>query len=764
MKRTPTLFIALGGTGAEIAFRLRRRILTHAWGDNATNVLINDLHEFPLAEFIYYDLDTTSYLERRDTGSDPLSNLVRFSDDERLTSKLDIDKYFRNDDEIYKYPLIREWYPLTRKKLLDVGIEAERAYLNIRAFSRLYFFDKYKRLKDLIQIKITLLLNNLSNSAALGRLGIKIEPASLRIVVITSAAGGTGSGSFLDMGYLAKWLAKKQLLGAKVDLCLMLPSECGYSAHGKSRTEANTYAALMELESCMEHGIQLVKGWSAFESEYPDLPRTPYDDVFLLDTGNLALRKKEEVTDLFDMVADTLFEDFIPSDFSMRKNAIRVCHAQYKFDSFSLPVDHTKYGSMKMKYSKTYSAFGQSIIETQLKQVQDGIACKATTDNPLIKMLEEMLLSERRALFQNCLESAMPWVEANVAGIWAVNPDQYMCVVGVDGVAIFAQRFGDEFKSSVPTRAGMPATKINFYESGIPGKLTCYVELSGIPLTALNQLPKWRESYEEESQKIPVNIHKDRTLFVHPLAPSAVTLDRVLAVHFKLFIQGVVLGVLKARVDDPQERVYCLKVSGEELSIGNERSIRMGGLASGGLLHDLQRKVADALDQIKSPAQYSGLVALYDFYTKCVYPPAIVRDEGWFESVQEGFSNVMCRQLGEEAQKVLGEKFPNTDSGLIVRLRDILENWTDEIDCSESDVYEHEVGRPHMAKRSMKPECFQSGWPKITVHADEGSAKLKICLNCGEKVGAGSKYCPNCGSKFSDIPPPLPFYNVPPVD
>jgi hypothetical protein len=39
-----------------------------------------------------------------------------------------------------------------------------------------------------------------------------------------------------------------------------------------------------------------------------------------------------------------------------------------------------------------------------------------------------------------------------------------------------------------------------------------------------------------------------------------------------------------------------------------------------------------------------------------------------------------------------------------------LDSWTDEIEDSETDVYENEVGKSHKAKRILKPEFFQSGW------------------------------------------------------
>lgn len=1119
----PTLFIGVGGSGMEISLRVRRRIINYVWGGRDNPVRIANLTEFPLAQFVNFDLNAGAVTESgQSAATDPLADLVKFSDEEKLIFPLDMDKYLRTDGELNTYPHIASWFPLTRKKALELGIDPSKGAGQIRSLSRLYFFDKYTALKSMIEGKIGALLAGVSTKNKTERLRLELEPASLRVVVIASSAGGTGSGSFLDMGYLAKWLAKKQLMGAKVDLCLMLPS--GYSGHGKSRTEANTYGALMELETCMK-GLKYVERWK--KDEDPELLPKPYDEVFLFDTGNLALKKTAKATDLFDMVADILFEDFTSADFANNKRSIAPNQNQYKIDSFSLPVDAKKYGSMKMMYSKAYSAFGQSIIDTQLEQRRDEIACgqvndmlkvffgiasdsdggrkvppptpddgrgllkehaycgkenfklaykfaaskaavpyheglefamhklvdqllyegdkpmlgslhdrinraideirvstekdqrlprvdklrseldrdlgieggatdagargiedaikarrkvvfqdlvadnssllkalwaavdnkekggldytiqlierikdciendatgilrdmetaqkwfsglcdklrggdlqvlrddigntkggsffggtkkdnaegiltnigdairwyvearlrevacreaavllkdlsawlghhkgldertnrklwsadsfagklaeyeklvveimssmneevirtreatkqghaayqivKASTaeldaarkldpkkamewaksifdnlggsrvifqklenevsraeligqlrglaltklpaigndqNNPLIKALTEMNESERKALFQHCLDMAMPWVEANLEGFWTVNPDQYSCVIGVNGAKLFENKFGDEFKACFPARARLTGDKLKniFYETGVPGKLTCYVELSGVPLPALNMLSSWRDSYNEEGKKIPVHTHKDKTLFVHPMAPSSGTLDR-LAEHFKLYLQGVLLGVLKLRADDPEERVYCLTVQGEELSIGNERTIRMEGVASEHLSY-LQKKVSDALDRLKSPVQYAGLVALYDFYKKCVYPPAKVINENKVEVLADGFCNVMCGILGEDALKALKKKSAVADidtNDLIALLTgnsdpdkwenfETLDLWTYEIDSSDTDVYEQEVGALHKPKRILKPEFFQAGW------------------------------------------------------
>lgn len=703
-KIRPTLFIALGGTGAEITLRLRRRILSHAWGCADNPVHIDNLSEFPLAQFILYDLDAASSLENvKANASDPLTNLVRFIDEEKLTSTLDINKYFRTDNELDKYPHISEWFPLPFKKLRELGIDHFRLPA-VRMFSRLYFCDKYRHLKSMMEGAIGSLLASVTNKPNLERLSLEMEPASLKVVIIASTAGCIGSGSFIDMGYLAKWLSNRQVMGAKVDLCLMLPSGYGDSGHGKTRSEANTYAALMELETCMGNGTEFVKGWSNMEC--PNLPQRPYDDVFLFDTINIAQKKTVKIEDVFDMVADTLFEDFNPSEFSSRKSRISINMMQWKIVPFSPPIDGRKYGEMKMMYSKAYSAFGQSIINTQLVQQLSEIT-RGQVNETLLTMLEKMPASERRALFQNCLEMAMPWIEANLEGVWAVNPEQYVCVVGVDSARIFEQKFGDEFKSAIPASIRMPIRKISFFESGVPDKLTCYVELSGIPLTALTKLPNWRESYEEKNKSTPVHIHKDRTLFVHPLAQDEATLAR-LADHFKLFVQAIVLGVLKPRVDGRKELLYCLRKSGMEYLIGNERLVRMDGLQND-LAELLRRQMMEVLEHLETTAQYAGLIAIYNYYAQGVYPPAILRDGGVDYDV-EGFANVMCTILGDETRKMLAEVSDIDPSKLVARLEDNLAIWTDEIEGSETDVYEHEVNKSHMPKRILKSEFFQTGW------------------------------------------------------
>lgn len=733
---TPTLFIALGGTGAEIALRLRHSIISHEWGCDENSVRLDSLDQYPLAQFLYYDLDAYYCLAdnpniKRITESEHLEKQVNFREEEKLVSKLEIDKYLRTHEALCRYPLIEEWFPCSRRLICELGIDPSMGTGQLRWLSRLYFFDKYQNLKAMIKGKIdSLLLCGITNVAKLERLGLRQEKESFRVVILASTAGGTGSGSFLDMGYLTKWLATEYLARAEVDLLLMLPG--GFKSAGRSRTEANAYGALMELETCIQQEAPFFSRWSVYEES--NLPRTPFDNIFLFDSTNLVGKKASTVSDLYNMAADVLFEELTSPHASGSLRALREDKKKYKFDPFQIPVDSEKYGSMKIRYSKSYSSFGRSVCD--------------------IQMLESLSSSERKALFYECIAKSMSWVGATIEESWFDHPYKYICLVSVNGAQEFEKKYGEEFRSALPAKTGLTACQIRFRESSEAGKITCYVELIGMPLLALNDLPGWRISYEEENMKIPVHLHKDKTLFVNPMPPTMAELEG-LAEDFKLFIQGIALGVLAPTYS--HEKPYCISICGELRHIGKERLIRIEGLLP--CYHKkLNELVNDTLDRIRTPLLHAALVVLYDFYAHHVYPPARSQDEYCRETMVEGFCHVMCRKLAEDARKSLEYKSLGVGADLLDRLRESLEIWTDEIEGSEVDLYEHEVGSNHLPKRVVKREFFEPGW----LEAQYGAIhKGKSCTSCGLMLEGDPNYCPECGGLLAA---PLAVLSPPQLD
>ena len=364
----PTLFIGVGGTGMQVLMRVRRRILNNLWGNPGQRQRVDKLDEFPVAQFIHFDLDSGAVVESGESQAQDLQfDLLKFTDDEKIVGSFDADKYGRDDDSLERYPHIKEWLPLTPQKIRDLNFDMQAGAGQVRAVSRLYFFDKYSKVRDKIRLKLKNLKAGLSHERQLSELGLRMEPGRFRIVVVGSVAGGTGSGSFLDMGYLARWIAETEVEHADVELMLFLPS--GFTKNNKDRTEGNGYAALMEMESAMMGNQGYLSRWDSYDR--PKLARSPYSEVFLVDSGNLAQQHTDSVDDIYHMVADSLFEDFASADFARAKRSIAVNQAQHKNSMYKAPVPQNRFGDMRLYFSQRYSSFGMSVLDTRQEAARD---------------------------------------------------------------------------------------------------------------------------------------------------------------------------------------------------------------------------------------------------------------------------------------------------------------------------------------------------------------------------------------------------------
>lgn len=361
-KLRPTLFVALGGTGKEIVLRLRRRILQSDWG----GIRINDLSRFPIASFLYFDTDTTEAVESdRAQSADPLARAVAFTEREKLQRRVDVRRYM---NELDAYPLIRNWLPKGELQAIDT----EKGAGQVRAISRLLFFDTFREFKALASAQGAAVLNSVGRQNDLAHLRLDIEP-ELRVVVVASAAGGTGAGSFIDVGLALRSLRNPK--PAQVDLMLLLPG--GFRGANEQRVNANAFAALMELEHAMRPNAfpPYVTRWT--ENESPEAAMTPYNDAYLFDTRNVMGAGTEgKVENIYDMVSDILFEDFGSSDFASKKRSVSVNQTQHKIGSY-FPRLAENVGSRSLSYNITYSSFGQATIDTKGQAALDTAVAEA---------------------------------------------------------------------------------------------------------------------------------------------------------------------------------------------------------------------------------------------------------------------------------------------------------------------------------------------------------------------------------------------------
>lgn len=358
----PTLFIGAGGTGLEVLLRIRRRILSAVWNPRQP-VRLNAIGQFPAARFLHLDLDSNAVIDDgKSRQADPWYEQVRLADEERLVETLDLAQYHESDDSLARFPLIEQWMPLRPRKMRTLGIDPAQGAGQIRALARLYLFDKYPKLRARIKGALNALGSNAgaARKEEYARLGLQVDTSRFRVVVIASNAGGTGAGAALDLGWLAKAIARQEVPESQVDLVLLMPS--GFARANKERTEANAYATLMELETAMRDMDANLR-WADPDSLAGR--GAPFDDVFLVDNANLANKATDDLRDVYQMVADTLFEDLASADFASRKRSVAVNQQQHKLGPFNPRVPEQRFGDMRLSYSKAYSAFGQAVLDTQ---------------------------------------------------------------------------------------------------------------------------------------------------------------------------------------------------------------------------------------------------------------------------------------------------------------------------------------------------------------------------------------------------------------
>jgi len=1148
-KVIPTLYIGVGGTGAEVLFKLRRKILNQVWiGVTEEATRLDSLSGFPFAEFIHIDLDSSTVVETGKSTSDPLQAQVAFKPNESYVKKLDLGKYIDTDERLRSFPLVAEWFPLTKQKIEALNINPEKGAGQIRSISRLYFFDRYQDIKSAIDLALSNLRNSVNNTDKHKRLGLTLEAGALRVVVVASTAGGTGSGSFIDIGYLSKILLQKCGAGStSVTSILMLPT--GFKGANAGRTQANTYAALMELETCMRGGGSHVGKWSESDADNA-LPTYPYDDIYFFDTENVADAKTDKLEDCFQMVADILFEDFSNAEFSNKKRSISVNQNQHKSQPYSSRVDRSKYGDLKLTYNRSYSAFGQAILDTQLQQKQSNVverqvgrmlgvffgvsadqtttniaqptetdrdamleklhlkwlneeveydfslargkfnkgdtvsivplvtellreggrlrfddikagiekdfddkknsanykdwpgefktlltqirrdtirstdtgsglheggiqerrqvlrnylmadetergvisslwslvdnkekggqnftialihlmkdrmgnaqtgyvikleeaatffgnlsnyvyndeipnltehlrqavgklisarsqseakwqqlseavklfvdahmksvACreaallvqelsqdlgfKASSDsatipiwegfigdlercrqnmralmqkskeriafnteamkqshamfqvlptpaslvgefkepeeqefrtwaddvfkklggtrglygriknpklgsegcadllrteaikkisscpmpvqplqvpNPLFAALDELSLDERKSMLVQTMQRAMPWAPLKLADYLKVEKpeEQYKCLIGVKEHAEFKKRYGDILLAAIPSTSKMTATQVGFVEISEPGRLVCYVELSGLPLPAIRSLSDWHAAYKVEDKKIPVHTHKQVSKFVHVIEMNESELASRYS-DFELMVQALALRDLSRSPRRNENGRLSMKIEEGERSVGDERVIRLNGFDNY-YRTTLQEKIENSLGLLKNTSQKEMWYLLMLYYLKSVYPIKVTIENNTSKDAKH-LPTLVCENLLDRARlDLLRSGKSAADIEQLMKIEsEVLNRWSEVIVGSDADPYPHEVGGTEGAKllpkRALKMEVFGEHWTySVAQPAQSAPAMAHV---------PQANILPPAAAGFTSMPPPM---------
>jgi Tubulin like len=191
-------------------------------------------------------------------------------------------------------PHISNWWPFgTSISAITAGAT------QVRPRGRLAFFAQYAKILQRLKEEI-ISVKNVETPRKMGNLNLVNTPG-IDVYVISSLAGGTGSGMFLDLSFTVRSLI---LPSSRITGMLVMPR-----IFGDARNEslyANSYGALKELEHFMgfrdndveviDYGLQMV-----------EVRKAPFDLVYLVDGINERRSFVTNMDALYGQVADGLF-------------------------------------------------------------------------------------------------------------------------------------------------------------------------------------------------------------------------------------------------------------------------------------------------------------------------------------------------------------------------------------------------------------------------------------------------------------------------
>ncbi len=281
---TPSVVIGLGGTAASVMRALREKV-ANSLGNEAEQSVIEML-------LIDTDASTISAAVRESDEGPPLAP------QETLCAALRRPQDYRNDSSRLLRWISRRWLYNIPKSLLTGGI---------RPLGRLAMVDHARQVCQ----RIRLVLQQAVDPERLAEIetstGIRFQRDAVRVYLVGSISGGTGSGMMLDVAYLVRASLDRMELDEKRLL--------GIAAHSTSRDaekgelgRVNAFAWLAELDYLSQPEVAYPGDDSAGLPRH-DASVRPFDDAYLVNMGErLAPAMFSKQT---SSIADYLFVDML---------------------------------------------------------------------------------------------------------------------------------------------------------------------------------------------------------------------------------------------------------------------------------------------------------------------------------------------------------------------------------------------------------------------------------------------------------------------
>lgn len=291
----PTIIIGLGGIGSDICCRVSRQV--------------KDKEQRKRIRFVCIDTDVNDLGHRKEEDSRIIT--IQTSAPYMVSNYLDTNTNARDN-----------WFPVHN---ILMGKTPTEGAGQVRAISRLAFEEAVKEGRMTALDKAIEELYFLDGASA---------PQAVRVIIVSTLAGGTGSGIVLPVAlYVRNFLQTRFRKSASVIRGFFLlpeimfgnksPEECGSLC-------CNAYASMRELDAFMRRGDGALEGPKYRElalklpnpstGEYVDYKVSPFNFCFLYDKRNTDDLQLKSFDDYKEHAANTIYAQAI-SGMSSRSNS-----------------------------------------------------------------------------------------------------------------------------------------------------------------------------------------------------------------------------------------------------------------------------------------------------------------------------------------------------------------------------------------------------------------------------------------------------------
>ncbi|MFW6169557.1 MAG: serine/threonine protein kinase [Planctomycetota bacterium] len=275
----PTLFLGAGGSAGRVMWRLRKRFADR----------FQTLDAVPSLRMLLIDTDPKSVMNllHREAGFEPR---------EVFTAPLRRPQEYRSMSRQLLEWMSRRWLYNIPRSLRTEGL---------RPLGRLALIDHAERIGDRIKTAIETATSEEALERSRNNTGLDFQSGPMRVVVIASIAGGTGSGMVADLAYLARHLLQQAGV-AKPEIFGLLVHSTPRDPRIAELAAVNAYATLSELNHYGRPG-GCYPGEKAFGLPEQRDDHRPFNNTYLVDLG--AGLSEEQLEAAVDSVSEYLYLD-----------------------------------------------------------------------------------------------------------------------------------------------------------------------------------------------------------------------------------------------------------------------------------------------------------------------------------------------------------------------------------------------------------------------------------------------------------------------